>query len=113
MKRLALLLILAVALLVAPSGAFAKDKHKKHKHYKEHSRYYNDRCDDRGSYYRRSYYDDRCNDRSYYRPSYSYYRPTYYAPAPVYYAPSRSYYRGYDNCRPVRRSSGVRLVVGF
>lgn len=111
MKRLVLLLALTVAFLAAPTGALAKDKHKKHKHH-DHDRHYSDRCDYNRSYYSRSYYNDRCNDR-YYRPSYSYYRPTYYAPAPVYYSNYRPYYRDYDNCRPVRRSSGVRFVIGF
>ena len=107
MKRFALLLALLVAFLVAPTGAFAKDKHRHHKKYSYRS------CDYR-SYSR---YDDcrpssRYYGRSYYRPSYSsYYARPYYS-APVYYSPYRSSYYGGRNCSPYR-SGGFRVVVGF
>jgi hypothetical protein len=108
MKRLALLLVFTFALVFAPTGAFAKDKHKKHR----------DRhCDDRRySSYRSDYH--RHYDRGYYGRSYDrgscYNRPVYYRQS--YYAPS--YYSGYRGhsrhyCPPQRSRGGLSFVIGF
>ena len=86
MKRLALLFTLVVAvLMLTPTGAFAKDKHRHDNHrdsrcYRGHS----------GHRYHGHYYGRRV---SY---GHSYYRPAYYG---AYYSPYRTYYGG-DTIRP-------------
>lgn len=105
MKRLTSLLLIAAALVLTPTGAFAKDKHK------HSAKYYNGnrQC---GS---QVYYG-----RSYVAPQYYYNAPSYCAPryvAPSYYAPryyAPSYYRGSSSghCSS-QRSSGLSFFFGF
>jgi len=90
MKKLALLFAVLAVLVFTPTGAFAKDRHKKH-----HSD--------------RNCHDDYRRDRHYdsYRSSYT---PRYYAPR--YYSPYRSYGYSRDCDRrdySYRRSSGFRI----
>jgi hypothetical protein len=109
LNRLALLLPVVGALVLTPTGAFAKDKHHKHHHddrhcHRENDRRYDDRRCDRDDDRR---YDSRSySERSYYGRSYDaprYYTPNYYSP-----------YRGSSDshCAP-RRSHFPRIVFGF
>ena len=88
MKKLALIFAMLAVFVFVPTGAYAKDKHRKH---------YSDR----------SCHDDYRRDRHYqiYR---SYHTPRYYAPQ--YYSPyrSHSYSRDCD-----RRDYGYRRGSGF
>jgi len=114
MKRIALLLTVAAALVFAPSGAFAKDKKKKDKKDKDRHECRDD--DRRYSYERehqhsnddaRYYSSDRRSDYGYQQ---RYSEQRYY---PAYRNEYRSDYRERD-CDSRRSSSGgVRFVFGF
>jgi hypothetical protein len=82
MKKLIVILSVVSAFLLAPTGAFAKDKHKKHKH-----------CDDD-----RQSLQEKLARQEADRRANGYYSPRYYAPY-------RGYSRDYRDYRDYRQAS--------